>query len=231
MAGGGGAENMTQMDVTAGGGAGRVEPVLPGLQGAGVRPGARITPQPPPTPKRVQADGDGQAPQQRSGGPSARPSPPTGPGSDINMKEIAALQSALLRGPDALARQRDLGEMHRRIVELFQTLNQGLSEQQLRKAAEDRSALIARIDRMEKAVNAMEGAVRIEMAPMMRGMLDEALDSHHARQRHVGNTSFWASCTLGVGLALGVFFASDIQSISGSLFAALEQVFTGKSAQ
>lgn len=135
----------------------------------------------------------------------------------LDPADIAALHAALTNGPDGLVRRRDLGDLHRQTVKLFQTLNDGLGEQQRLKAAEDRSVLIARMERLEKSVNAMEGAVRIEMAPLLRGMLDEALAAQAVRQSSRSYRAMWLGAGLTAGLLAGVFFADAIMPMADTL--------------
>ncbi len=130
-----------------------------------------------------------------------------------------------------VATQSDLVELHKRIVALFSTLNKGLSETAMAKAAQDRAELSARIDSMEEAVNSMEGVLRIELAPHIRAVFHEEMED----QRRLAKPSFWTwvmRAGLAVGLVLGgAFFTEEIQSllelIRGYVAQAEAYLFTG----
>ncbi|MDT8853479.1 hypothetical protein RNZ50_00225 [Paracoccaceae bacterium Fryx2] len=96
-------------------------------------------------------------------------------------QDLRALIAALTQGEDALARRRDLGELHKRLVAMMATLNTGLGEAQAARVREDRAELVARLDQIERAVNSMDGALRIELEPMLRGLVQEAVGNATAR--------------------------------------------------
>lgn len=194
---------MSQIDMTTGSGAGRFESVRPD---GDVRPATRITPQVMDPARPVDPAGKARAHVLTED--YRAPVPPVS--RELDPADIAALHAALTKGTDGLARKRDLGDMHRQTVKLFQTLNEGLGEQQRSKAAEDRNVLIARMERLENSVNAMEGAVRIEMVPLLRNMLNEALAAQVVRQSPRSRRGLWLAMGLTVGVVLGGIFAADI---------------------
>jgi hypothetical protein len=124
------------------------------------------------------------------------------------------LHSALVKGEQAIARQKDMIEMHKRFVAMFTTLNTGLGEQQSRKAAEDRAVLVEKLESMEHAVNGMEGVLRIEMAPQLERMLDDALDRREPKQNPRRFRVFWVILALIVGLAIGTLYSEKIEETS-----------------
>lgn len=136
------------------------------------------------------------------------------------------LHAVLIRGDQAVARQKDLIEMHKRLVNMFTTLKVGLGEQQARKAAQDRKALVQRLEEMERAVNGMEGVLRIEMAPQLEQMLDAALERRLPRP---GRRRFrFVGLVLAVlaGLTLGTLYSEPIKQETIRAVAKLE-LFSG----
>lgn len=93
----------------------------------------------------------------------------------LSEKDIEKIVGILSEGRPPLASRADLIELHSRIVKMFATLTDGLSEVQARKAAEDRRSMMERIDELDKAINKIEGAIRIEMQPMITSELQDIL--------------------------------------------------------
>jgi paraquat-inducible protein B len=130
-----------------------------------------------------------------------------------NSKKNGAGRAAKTRasGNDAPVTQRDLVEFHKRVVEMFATLNKGLSETALKKASEDREEICKRVDEIEQAINSMEGLLRIELAPHIRTVLHEEMED----QRQLSRSGFGTFVTwVAAGTALlfvGAFFESEIK--------------------
>lgn len=121
---------------------------------------------------------------------------------------LAQIGSALRQGSEAepqLATQADLVALHKRIGEMFTTLNEGLGAQHSQKAAADRAALSARIDQLEEAVNRMEGALRIEFEPVLKAALAETLaQSAPPRRRR------WRGALAALALAVAALVAGVV---------------------
>ena len=130
---------------------------------------------------------------------------------DIDLQNI---RSALTKGDDGLAKRKDLGEMHKRFVAMFTTLNQGISEAQISKAAEDRAQIDQRMDQMERALNSMEGALRIELGPMLERMVSEVISKSDLNRRPHSWRSISVAIIFVVGVAMGAFFEPRIQELS-----------------
>lgn len=127
--------------------------------------------------------------------------------------ELEALRLALTQGDEALARRRDIGELHKRIVNMITTLNQGLDEKQAARFAEDKAHFVARLDQIERAVNSMEGALRVELEPLLRTMVESAVESRGtARPATARNALQWLAAGIA-GIALGFVFSSEISGI------------------
>lgn len=127
---------------------------------------------------------------------------------------LAQIANALRQGgPDAppLAAQEDLVALHKRIAEMFTTLNEGLGARAEQKAAADRAALSARIDELEAAVNRMEGALRIEFEPVLKAAVAEALAQAAPKPRRRWRGALAAALLAGAALAAGAWWHESLQ--------------------
>ncbi|MFV1462725.1 MULTISPECIES: hypothetical protein [unclassified Phaeobacter] len=137
--------------------------------------------------------------------------------------DLDQLAAHLRGGPQPLAGRGDLIELHKRITAMFATLNDGLGEIYTRKAEADRKALSARIDTLEEAVNRMEGALRIELEPVLRNSFARVLadSSAHRRSlrqrlaRGLGQGGYLA-LILALGLAAGTLYHSRISAAAST---------------
>jgi small-conductance mechanosensitive channel len=133
---------------------------------------------------------------------------------------LAQIATALRQGGgDALplATQADLVALHKRIAEMFTTLNDGLGTQQAAKAAADRSALSARIDQLEEAVNRMEGALRIEFEPVLKAAVTEALAQAAPRPRRRWRGALAAALLAGAALMAGAWYHAPLLEAAQNL--------------
>jgi len=134
---------------------------------------------------------------------------------DIDLRNI---RSALIKGDDGLAKRKDLGEMHKRLVAMFTTLNQGIGESQALKVAADRAQIDQRMDQMERALNSMEGALRIELGPMLEKMVSDVMSKNNSGRRSYSWRSLSVALVFAIGVAMGVFFEPKIQEFSAKSF-------------
>ena len=109
-----------------------------------------------------------------------------------------------------VATRSDLVALHKRMVEMFSTLSDGLGESANQKAATDRLELCDRLDEMERSVNTMEGMLRIELLPQIDGVVSAALE-----KRNVGNSKKFKPITLNILIAAaaicaGVYWSGTI---------------------
>jgi hypothetical protein len=168
-----------------------------------------------PTGAAGQPSGDGSTAGHDTAAPSADtgqasgPAPEHAPRPGLSAADVQLLQRGLSSGDTALARRSDLVELYTRVVKLFETLNTGVGDMYVAKAETDRTALSARIDGLEDAVNRMEGALRIEFEPVLRQTLGQVLaDQTGARpKRHRG---LGAILMLVAGLGLGAVFHAPL---------------------
>lgn len=135
------------------------------------------------------------------------------------------LKRFLTEGKGALARQADLIEMHRRLVEQMRVLGQGIAEIEERKAAEDRKALVARLDEVEKAVNTMEGALRIELPALLQETVDAAVARARPHRPAVVRAG-GVLILLVAAFAAGVVLAPRLGDMDGPAAARLGNIFS-----
>jgi len=154
--------------------------------------------------------------------PRAQPQP----GPRLQDEDLRMLRQALLSGEDALARRSDLVELHKRFVQMFETLNTGLGDMHAARAQADRDALSARIDAMETAVNRMEGALRIELEPVLRQTFAESLAETQAVQTPHRKRSLWLVAALVAGLTLGTVFHTPLSAGSTAIVSRAETAIT-----
>ncbi|MEX0309020.1 MAG: hypothetical protein AB3N17_02120 [Tateyamaria sp.] len=134
----------------------------------------------------------------------------TGPARKLSDADAQFLHAALVDGEHAIARQKDMIELHKRIVAMFTTLNSGLGEQQSKKAEKDREILVAKLDEMGRAVNGMEAAFRIEMAPVLEQMFVNALETRLPKRRSKWPLVIVFLLALASGLGFGAVYSDLI---------------------
>ncbi|APG49388.1 MULTISPECIES: hypothetical protein [Phaeobacter] len=164
----------------------------------------------------------GELAEGSSGGPQAQPTSAAG----LAPADLDQLAAHLRGGSQPLAGRGDLIELHKRITAMFATLNDGLGEMYTQKAAADRKALNARIDTLEEAVNRMEGALRIELEPVLRKsfakvIAEQSNTGRGLRQRLAGAVSRggFLALILALGLAAGTLYHSRIASAASTAWA------------
>lgn len=135
------------------------------------------------------------------------------PRTSLSQADLQLLQRMLTEGETALARRGDVIELHKRIIKLFETLNQGVGEMYVSKAEKDRSMLSTRIDGLEDAVNRMEGALRIEFEPVLRQTLSQVVAEQSDAKPARRGRGLGIMAVLIAGLALGSVFHAQIAEI------------------
>ncbi len=139
--------------------------------------------------------------------------------------DIQSIRRALTQGEDSLAKRKDIGEMHKRIVAMFATLNQGLAESQDKKAADDRIAIERRLEAMERSIDTMEGALRIELPPMLQEMVIEVAAARNSgRAMPTSRIVMW-TVVFCIGMAIGSFLPTSIASAVTSIFSTTADAF------
>jgi hypothetical protein len=142
--------------------------------------------------------------------------------SQLTQAEATELQRMLTGGEMPLARQHDVVELHNRIVKMFTTLNEGLGGTMARKAQQDRNALSLRMDELESAVNRMEGALRIELEPMLRKVVEESVHQKVGSARFGRGRALMVVALVLTALTCGVAFHDSITRFAGGTVAAME---------
>jgi hypothetical protein len=139
--------------------------------------------------------------------------------------DLVAFKRFLLTGQQPVTTRGDLVEMHKRFVQMFETLNKGIGEMYVAKAEKDREALSERLDVMESAVDRMEGALRIEFEPALRAaMADVIAESSQAKRRWVRGTLIVSALILG-GILVGALFQGPILETVFSIVSGMETQF------
>lgn len=131
---------------------------------------------------------------------------------ELRLSEADALflRNRFLEGEKAFACQKDLIELHKRVVTMFATLNTGLGEQQGKKASKDREVLVARLDEMARSVNGIEATLRIELAPMIEKIVDEALAAKVTPARSLWKPLLGLFLATVSGVSIGIAFPDSI---------------------
>ncbi|UWR82361.1 hypothetical protein K4K97_18700 (plasmid) [Phaeobacter inhibens] len=151
-------------------------------------------------------------------------------GSALAPGDLEQLAAHLRGGPQPLGTRGDLIELHKRITGMFATLNDGLGAMYTQKAEADRKALSARMDALEDAVNRMEGALRIELEPVLRDSFAKVLAKDTAARRRSPGQRLKRGITKGGGLALilalglaaGTLYHSRIATATGTVWSAAQ---------
>jgi len=122
-------------------------------------------------------------------------------------EDLERIRKALLSGDVTVASRSDLGQLNKSIARMFETLNAGLGESAAQKAEADRRALEARLERVEEALNGMEGALRIEILPELERSVRTAVSTRGAGPRGRAPALLSVGVALVLGIALGVALA------------------------
>lgn len=140
---------------------------------------------------------------------SAAPQKPT-----LTTADALLVHRALMSQDNGLARRSDLTELHKRIVQMIQTLAEGLGDSIAKKTAKDRNELTLRIDVLEESVNRMEGALRIEFEPVLRAAMRDVMAEQAAPKRHLGRKLAWTGIVLAAGLVAGTVFHDQLSGFA-----------------
>lgn len=135
---------------------------------------------------------------------------------DIGM---AGLLATLLEGENAVAKRKDIGELHKRLITALTTMNSGLSEAQAMRVAEDRKQISEKLEEVERAINSMEGALRIELEPMLRNILIDATEQSHPQKRSLPRVAISTIAIFTLGLGLGTTYHAWIKQTTLSVAA------------
>lgn len=151
---------------------------------------------------------------------SPRPSPPAAAPEPAKDLGLPGLLAALMEGENALAKRKDIGELHKRLITALTTMNNGLSEAQAMRVTEDRKQISEKLEEVERAINSMEGALRIELEPMLRNILIDATEQSQYQKRSLPRVIFSALAVFTLGLALGTTYHNWIKQTTLSTLAA-----------
>ncbi|MEL7301256.1 MAG: hypothetical protein AAFM92_12815 [Pseudomonadota bacterium] len=184
------------------------------LQPLVARSDQRVDPKSEPGDRATKARG--ADPREAAAQDGSRTAPQPAATARLTETDLRALQRTLLTGDAALARRSDLGELNTRIVRMFETLKKGVGEMYVSKAEADRLMLSERIDTLEDAVNRMEGALRIELEPVLREAVAQVMAEQVASRPRRGRF-LWTGLVLLAGLALGAFFQDQLVGLMAQI--------------
>ncbi len=120
--------------------------------------------------------------------------------------DLDRLRAHLGQGLGGFARQGDIVELHKRIGEKFEKLPLELSSSDQARAAE----LRAEVESLQTALNSLEGALRIELAPMLQKTIADSLQSARTDRRGGWKIGFAVLAALCVGAGLGAAYQDAI---------------------
>lgn len=177
--------------------------------------------------QRATANATAIDPEAQPVSPLQRPAPEKpGPRQNIGAKpsaysetEAKILQGFLVSGEQPIAKREDVIELYNRMVTLLRALNESLTKTQTERSNEDRSQIVSRLDQIEGAVNSMEGALRIELEPILSQAVEEQFKRHAKTQTGKSRAVLGTVCLLAVGLTAGVLWSdvilNEVQNLSG----------------
>lgn len=144
--------------------------------------------------------------------------------------DARALHAVLIKGDAALAQRTDLGDLYKRIVTMISTLDTGLSERQEAQSSKIHNLLSTRLDGVERSINEVEGAFRIEMEPMLRATVNQAIEEKlsqtDTRVRPSLGRRLIQLLILCICFYIGSLFPSEIGSIMETISAYLSELIS-----
>ena len=166
------------------------------------------------SPGQPEAGAPAPTPLPRAPSPTVAAQPRAAPPRLLTEADLRMIHAALIQGDDALARRKDLGEMHKRFVAMITTLQQGLGEAEASRASADRAAVVARLDQVERAINSMEAALRIELEPMLQQTVHDMIAQSSASRKPILRKSLMLLIAALALLAIGASYSEQIQTVS-----------------
>ena len=139
--------------------------------------------------------------------------------------DLVAIKKFLVTGDQAIARQHDLVELHKRFVKMFETLTHGLGQMYTDKADKDRQMLVARLDDMEESVDKMEGALRIEFEPALRAAMADVMAETAKPKRNWLRGAIIATALILGGILAGAVFQEPVRETTVSIVSGMETQF------
>ncbi|SFT77660.1 hypothetical protein [Sedimentitalea nanhaiensis] len=123
--------------------------------------------------------------------------------------DLDRLRTHLGQGMGGFARQGDIVELHKRIGEKFESLPLAL-----RSSGETQTAEIrAEFENLQSTLNSLEGALRIELAPMLEKSMIASLQAAQTKPRSSWKGIVLVLATLCVGAVIGAVFQDAVLSV------------------
>ncbi len=120
--------------------------------------------------------------------------------------ELDRIRAHLGQGMAGFARQGDIVELHKRIGEKFEQLPRELGAANQARASE----LRAEVETLQASLNSLEGALRIELAPMLQKSITETLQKTQPRGRGGAVAWLWAAAALCAGIGIGALYQQEL---------------------
>ncbi|GGA12388.1 hypothetical protein [Neptunicoccus cionae] len=142
--------------------------------------------------------------------------------------EAKILQGFLVAGEKPIAKREDVIELYNRMVTLLRALNESLTEKQDGRSKQERIHLESRFDQIDGAVNSMEGALRIELAPLLSQVVEEQFERHAKVKAKKPRAILSKISLIAVGLAAGILWSDVILSEAQNVSAFIQGYFVNK---
>lgn len=140
-------------------------------------------------------------------------------------RTVDMLVERLQSGDTALARRRDLGELHKHLVGMVSSMTNGLGEAQAKRDQRHERAMSGRFDELAKAVNGLESALRIELEPMLKRSLSSVSAPPAPRRPRRGLfTVLGFVAGFGAAVAFSDRLPSDLATLTDMLGTRLEKL-------
>lgn len=139
----------------------------------------------------------------------------------LNEADVKVLREGLGKGLSGYARQGDLVELYNRLLERLEPAQaegaetpseEGASVPQATHQELDR--LLERMHSVEEGVTGLEGALRIELAPFLGQVVQEAIAETRPQTRTGWTTGLCALVALGAGLTAGAVFSDTLLGVA-----------------
>lgn len=114
---------------------------------------------------------------------------------------------------EPLALRRDIAEAHKRTMASLKSLREVTkTEADARHAASE-----TRLAEIDTSLNRIEGALRIEVGPLLRDIMNDCLDSRQPAERHPVVKTMKAVALLLIGTAIGTLYGEELLAQVASL--------------
>lgn len=118
----------------------------------------------------------------------------------LTREDLEQFTASIMAGENALARRRDLSEMHKRLMTALAEIDKTAGAEGIPTAA--------RLDTIERGMSSIESALRIELAPLLRDIVNEALEARSEPKRRSLASLVFGAAIFASGIGAGMFYAA-----------------------